>query len=104
VYQRSDLNAVIMSQAYGSFCDVQQEVNSSTAAEGAAVSVTMVEYERERDQCPMHFDDGANPWDSSESFVRIFPFGNGGDGRRVANLAGFVPILACVYATACLLR
>ena len=97
------MNAVMMSQAYGSFCDMSQEVNSTTATEGAAVSLIMTEYERERDQCPMHFDDGANPWDSSESFVKIFPFGSGGV-KNVPMVIGFAPILACVYAGAWFIR
>jgi len=78
VYQRADLNRVLMSQAIGPFCDLKQDVTSWNYTEGAAVAVEMQEYERERDQCPMHFDDGSNPWIHSEAYVQVFKFGNSG--------------------------
>lgn len=28
------------------------------------------------DQCPMHFDDGANPWMQMENHIKIFRYGN----------------------------
>ncbi|CAB3367969.1 Hypothetical predicted protein [Cloeon dipterum] len=76
VYQRADLNRVIMSQALGAFCDLSQDVDSWNYTEGATVSIEMQEYERERDQCPMHFDDGANPWMENENHIKIFRFGS----------------------------
>ncbi|XP_014230811.1 uncharacterized protein LOC106655109 [Trichogramma pretiosum] len=76
VYQRADLNRVLMSQAIGAFCDVKQDVTSWNYTEGAAVALDLVEYERERDQCPMHFDDGSNPWVKSENYIQVFHFGN----------------------------
>lgn len=48
VYQRADLNRVLMSQAAGPFCDLKQDVISFNATEGATVAIDMVEYERER--------------------------------------------------------
>lgn len=48
VYQRADLNRVLMSQALGAFCDLKQDVSSYNYSEGAAVAIDMVEYERER--------------------------------------------------------
>lgn len=94
VYQRADLNKVLMSQAIGPFCDMNQDVFSSNFTEGAAVAIEMQEYERERkcpfklyflyyllrflcagDQCPMHFDDGANPWLDTENVIQVFNFG-----------------------------
>ncbi|KAJ8920205.1 hypothetical protein NQ315_011866 [Exocentrus adspersus] len=75
VYQRSDLNRVLMSQAIGSFCDLKQDVTSWNYTEGATVAIEMQEYERERDQCPMHFDDGSNPWLYTESTIQVFNFG-----------------------------
>lgn len=75
VYQRADLNRVLMSQAIGPYCDLKQDVTSWNYTEGAAVAVIMQEYERERDQCPMHFDDGTNPWVKSENTFQIFDFG-----------------------------
>lgn len=77
VYQRADLNRVLMSQAMGPFCDLRQDVTSANYTEGATVALEMVEYERERDQCPMFFDDGSNPWLLSEGYIRIFHFGSG---------------------------
>ncbi|CAH1984072.1 unnamed protein product [Acanthoscelides obtectus] len=75
VYQRADLNRVLMSQAIGPFCDLKQDVYSWNYTEGATVAIEMQEYERERDQCPMHFDDGSNPWLNNENEIQIFDFG-----------------------------
>ncbi|XP_055698278.1 uncharacterized protein LOC129798861 [Phlebotomus papatasi] len=72
VYQRADLNRVLMSQAVGAFCDIKQDVTSWNYTEGAVVAIDATEYERERDQCPMHFDDGEDPWLNSENYVKIF--------------------------------
>lgn len=47
VYQRADLNRVLMSQAIGPYCDIRQQVTSANSAEGAAVAIEMQEYERE---------------------------------------------------------
>ncbi|KAM7288077.1 uncharacterized protein ISCGN_031766 [Ixodes scapularis] len=62
VYQRADLNRVLMSQSVGAFCNVRQDVTSSNYSEGAEVALDMIEYEREHDDCPMYFDDGSNPY------------------------------------------
>lgn len=75
VYQRADLNRVLMSQAAGPFCDLRQDVISFNASEGATVAIDMVEYERERDQCPMYFDDGTDPWKHSENYIKVFHYG-----------------------------
>lgn len=48
VYQRSDLTRVLMSLALGSFCSLNQDVDSWNYTEGAAVALVMEEYERER--------------------------------------------------------
>lgn len=42
VYQRADLNRVLMSQAIGAFCDVKQDVTSWNYTEGAAVALDLV--------------------------------------------------------------
>ncbi|CAG7835553.1 unnamed protein product, partial [Allacma fusca] len=76
VYQRSDLNRVLMSLAIGPFCNLNQDVDSWNHTEGAAVALVMEEYERERDQCPMHFDDGSDPYKTEESRLTIFAFGS----------------------------
>ncbi|CAG9760014.1 unnamed protein product [Ceutorhynchus assimilis] len=75
VYQRADLNRVLMSQAIGPFCDLKQNVFSWNYTEGATVAIDMEEYERERDQCPMYFDDGSNPYLDPETQVIQFNFG-----------------------------
>lgn len=36
------------------------------------MALDLVEYERERDQCPLHFDDGHNPWIDDEAHNIIF--------------------------------
>lgn len=41
VYQRADLNRVLMSQAVGAFCDLNQDVTSSNFSEGAAVALEL---------------------------------------------------------------
>lgn len=83
VYQRADLNRVLMSQALGAFCSLRQDVTSYNQSEGAGVAIEMTEYERERDQCPMHFDDGSNPWHQTENYIKVFRFGYGGASTTV---------------------
>lgn len=60
-----------MSQALGPYCDLNQDVTSWNYTEGAAVAVEMEEYERERDQCPMNFDDGSDPWAVWTNHIKI---------------------------------
>lgn len=48
VYQRADLNRVLISQAVGAFCHIKQDVTSWNYTEGAVVAIDMTEYERER--------------------------------------------------------
>lgn len=62
VYQRVDQNKIAMSMSVGAFCHVTQTELSSSAREGAQVALSLVEYEREADDCPMHFDDGTKPF------------------------------------------
>lgn len=47
VYQRSDLNRLMMSQSIGPFCDIKQDITSWNVSEGAAVALELIEYERE---------------------------------------------------------
>lgn len=82
-----------MSQALGPYCDLKQDVTSWNYTEGAAVAVEMEEYERERDQCPMHFDDGSNPWSTEENYVRVFTFSYSfwrNNGASILNLTSLV--------------
>ncbi|XP_012271106.1 uncharacterized protein LOC105694740 [Orussus abietinus] len=97
VYQRADLNRVLMSQAIGPFCDLKQDVTSSNYTEGAAVALEMEEYERERDQCPMYFDDGSNPWLQSENFIKIFHYGSYGNSIEPRALSTGLIVVLCLY-------
>jgi len=74
VYQRSDLNKILMSMSVGPYCDLVQDVDSGNWTQGAVVSLVMDENEREFDRCPMYFNDGANPWQVEENHIRVFDF------------------------------
>ena len=74
VYQRADLNKMLMSMSVGPFCDLAQDVDSANWTQGAVVSLVMDENEREFDRCPMYFDDGADPYKTTENHIRIFDF------------------------------
>lgn len=65
VYQRADLNRVLMSQSVGAFCNVRQDVTSSNYSEGAEVALDMIEYEREREWTRL-----VNPLERGDCFVR----------------------------------
>lgn len=67
VYQRSDQNQILMSMSVGAFCHILQNEESSKAQEGAQVAIKLTEYEREAENCPMHFDDGSDPYGDSPS-------------------------------------
>lgn len=89
-----------MSQALGPYCDLKQDVTSWNYTEGAAVAIEMEEYERERDQCPMHFDDGSDPWATKENYIKIFTFSysfwknNGASVLQVTSLFIFMVTLS----------
>ncbi|KAK7603866.1 hypothetical protein V9T40_003865 [Parthenolecanium corni] len=76
VYQRTDLNTLLMSQSIGPFCNLEQDITSWNQNDGAAVGLELVEYERERDQCPMNFDDGSNPWLNNEIGMLVLDVGD----------------------------
>lgn len=63
---------LIFISAVGAFCKLTQDVTSWNHSEGAAVAIDAIEYERERDDCPMYFDDGENPWRQSDASNIIF--------------------------------
>ncbi|XP_057371314.1 uncharacterized protein LOC130692253 isoform X1 [Daphnia carinata] len=92
VYQRADLTKIYMSQALGPYCPLNQDVTSWNYTEGAAVHLNMEEYERERDQCPMNFDDGENPWSTSESYIQTFSFRASADYIRISLTAILLPL------------
>lgn len=60
IYQRVDQNKIAMSMSVGAFCHVTQNEYSFNSRHGAQVSLSLTEYERESDDCPMHFDDGSS--------------------------------------------
>ena len=47
VYQRADLNKMMMSMSVGPFCDINQDVDSKDWKTGAVVAIKMDENERE---------------------------------------------------------
>ena len=49
MYQRADLNKIILSQSVGPSCNLQQTVAAKKITEGAAVSLFLTEFERERE-------------------------------------------------------
>jgi len=101
-----------MSQALGPYCPLNQDVTSWNYTEGAAVHLNMEEYERERktlkicfeiqncncfvsctgDQCPMNFDDGENPWRTSESYIQTFSFRGSADNIHISITAILLPL------------
>ncbi|KAJ0179758.1 hypothetical protein K1T71_004349 [Dendrolimus kikuchii] len=99
VYQRADLNRILMSQALGPYCDLKQDVTSWNYTEGAAVAVEMEEYERERDQCPMHFDDGSDPWSTKESYIKVLTFSLWGSNSGTLPSVSLSTCLTIVIAT-----
>jgi len=76
VYQRADLNKMLMSMSVGPYCDLGQDVDSKDWTHGAVVSLVMDENEREFDRCPMYFNDGTDPWTVEENYHRVFNFDN----------------------------
>ena len=104
-----------MSQALGPYCPLNQDVTSWNYTEGAAVHLNMEEYERERksirkymkkylyfnffclffntgDQCPMNFDDGENPWRTSETYIQTFSFRGSADIIHLSITAILLPL------------
>nr|CAG4634682.1 EOG090X03AK [Alona affinis] len=92
VYQRADLTKIYMSQALGPYCTLNQDVTSWNYTEGAAVHLNMEEYERERDQCPMNFDDGENPWSTSEIYIQTFRFRDSASSLQISITAILLPL------------
>jgi len=96
VYQRADLNKVLMSMSVGPYCDLAQDVDSANWTQGAVVSLRMDENEREFDRCPMYFNDGSDPWQQDENYVRVFDFSN--YNSAPTNLGvGFILALTMVF-------
>ncbi|XP_043232502.1 uncharacterized protein LOC122386877 [Amphibalanus amphitrite] len=100
VYIRTDINRIKMSQAVGSFCNINQRADSSNYTEGAAVFLDLRENERERDRCPLYFDDGENPWEKKDQYFKVFDF-KYNSGARLAPAA--TVLLSWLTAVAALL-
>lgn len=98
VYQRSDLNRVLMSMSVGAFCHSKQRVASWNSSEGAQVSLDMIEYEREHDECPMYFNDGSNPY-STEKDSAIILYGRTSKATVFMPLSMFITILPLLRIT-----
>merc|ERR1712027_121613 len=98
VYQRADLNRMLMSMSVGPFCDLAQDVDSSNWTQGAVVSLRLDENEREFDRCPMYFDDGSNPWKVEENHIRVFRF----DETDYSHSSVFLPSIFVITTPAIL--
>jgi len=105
VYQRADLNKMLMSMSVGPFCDMAQDVTSTNWTEGAAVSLKLDENEREFDRCPVHFDDGSDPWTVTENHIRVFDFDNlrtsSANNIYSINILNIVFLIMLLIATSC---
>lgn len=88
VYQRADLNRILMSRSVGAFCHLKQDVTSYNSSEGAEVALDLHEYEREHDDCPIHFDDGSDPYRPTAQLLIVLASGT-----------LHLPSLLCIVAT-----
>lgn len=91
----------------GAFCKLNQDVTSWNHSEGAGVAIDAIEYERERDDCPMYFDDGENPWRKSDASNVIFDwdFYKAGASRIVSTInIGVMLTLSCGFIIIKLVR
>ncbi|XP_037948538.1 uncharacterized protein LOC119680002 isoform X2 [Teleopsis dalmanni] len=82
VYQRTDLNRVLMSQSVNAYCNTDQNVQSWYYYEGADVAIDAIPYEGEHGNCPMSFDDGEKidtlDWN-------LYQDGTRKDGKNITN-------------------
>lgn len=97
VYQRADLNKMLMSMSVGPFCDLHQDVYSKDWRQGAVVSLKLDENEREFDRCPMYYNDGEDPWTTEENFIKVFDFSNLNSSR--VNSGGLLMLILTIYVT-----
>ena len=98
VYQRADLNKMLMSMSVGPFCDLAQDVDSANWTQGAVVSLVMDENEREFDRCPMYFDDGADPYKTTENHIRIFDFSDYSVASSISSLSTTaLSLIFCIH-------
>ncbi|KAH0561156.1 uncharacterized protein LOC123266064 [Cotesia glomerata] len=97
VYQRTGLNRIIMSQAAGPVCSLDQTAKSYNWTEGAALAIDMTEYERERDECPLFFDTGAYPWATTENNIIVFKFNSNSACTSKIIFSVFILNLVFIY-------
>ncbi|CAG2168827.1 unnamed protein product [Oppiella nova] len=95
VYQRADLNVILMSLSVGAFCHIRQDVRSGRSGEGAQIALLMAEYEREHDDCPMYFDDGSNPYIEVLDQVTVLKAIS--SAHRITQSTTFSFIIKCCY-------
>lgn len=87
-----------MSMSVGAFCHSKQRVASWNSSEGAQVSLDMIEYEREHDECPMYFNDGSNPY-STEKDSAIILYGRTSKATVFMPISIFITILPLLRIT-----
>ena len=95
VYQRADLNKMLMSMSVGPYCDLVQDVDSANWTQGAVVSLVMDENEREFDRCPMYFNDGSDPYTQEDNHIRIFNFDDYSLATSMTSLS--VPAMSLIF-------
>ena len=95
VYQRADLNKMLMSMSVGPYCDLIQDVDSGNWTQGAVVSLVMDENEREFDRCPMYFNDGSDPYNVEDNHIRIFDFSDYSVAASMTSLSIAMVSLIC---------
>lgn len=99
VYQRADLNKMLMSMSVGPYCDLIQDVDSANWTQGAVVSLVMDENEREFDRCPMYFNDGSDPYNVEDNHIRIFDFSDYSVAASMTSLSITTVSLICYIHT-----
>ena len=78
VYLRIGETEIRLSQAVGSACGLHQTFHSHSFEEGAAVALNLSLHDRFNDLCPMYYDDGRDPWASTQPEFKVFRFTNKG--------------------------
>lgn len=101
VYQRADLNKMLMSMSVGPYCDLAQTVYSKDWQEGAVVNLVMDENEREFDRCPMYFNDGSDPWTVEENYIKVFDFNDLDSGSTESFSSSFLLVSIVLASLTC---
>lgn len=51
------------------------------------------------DQCPMHFDDGANPWIQTENYIKVFNYDYFTGGSNILKGSVIVSLVCVLIAS-----